>query len=165
MSNDTTMSNANDEMSVKWYREFYVWLLIFFPVMSIFMGITTIVLSVNSYDGLVVDDYYKRGLAINEILARDEKADQLGLSSSLHVNADEGQIAVRLSAAGAFDYPDQIDVNFMHATRGGHDQSLKLSRTAKGSYQGNLTSLQPGHWHVEIAADNWRLLDSYWQEL
>lgn len=165
MNSTSTIQATGSDRPVKWYREFYVWLVIFFPVMSIFMGITTIVLSVSSYDGLVVDDYYKRGLAINEVLAREEKADELGLSSSLKVNSADGQVAIRLSANDSFDYPEQLNVRFMHATRGGHDQSLHLSRTSNGRYEGSITSLPPGHWHVEIAAGNWRLLDSHWETM
>ena len=164
--NDTpTIQAPGNGKPAKWYREFYVWLLIFFPVMSIFMGITTIVLSINSYDGLVVDDYYKRGLAINEVLAREEKADAFGLSSSLKVDSSEGRVTVRLLASERFDFPSQINVRLMHATRAGHDQSLQLFRTADSSYEGSIASLPPGRWHVEIAAGNWRLLESHWETM
>jgi len=149
---------------VKWYREFYVWLVILFPVMSIFMGITTIALSVSSYDGLVVDDYYKRGLAINEVLAREERAENLGLESSLDINPVDSVISVQLAAASPeFSYPEQLQIKFMHATRAGHDQALRLTQMETGMYRGGMDTLAPGYWHVEIAADDWRLLDSYWQ--
>ncbi|MDZ7737079.1 MAG: FixH family protein [Gammaproteobacteria bacterium] len=165
MKNASTIQQDSNDKPVKWYREFYVWLLIFFPVMSIFMGITTIVLAISSYDGLVVDDYYKRGMAINEVLAREEKAGQLGLSSSLNIDESDGRIAVHLSADDRFSYPERINVQFMHATRAGYDQSLKLVRTSDGLYQGAIPSLPAGRWHVEISAGDWRLLDSHWQEL
>lgn len=148
-----------------WYREFYVWLLILFPVMSIFMGITTISLAITSYDGLVVDDYYKKGLVINEVLARDEMARQLGLQANLNWQQESDRLYVDLSTSQAFDYPAVLNVKFMHATRGGVDQAVQLVRNSDNLYRGNAPSLEPGHWHVEIAHGNWRLLETHWEPL
>ena len=40
-----------------------------------------------SYSGLVVDDYYKKGKQINRVLARDRLAWELGLAAELRVSA------------------------------------------------------------------------------
>ena len=48
-----------------WYREPWVWLMIALPASAVVGGIITIYLAVSTSDGLVVDDYYKRGKAIN----------------------------------------------------------------------------------------------------
>ena len=54
-----------------WYREPWPWLLMAGPVTVIIAGGFTAWLAVTSSDGLVADDYYKQGLAINQTLERD----------------------------------------------------------------------------------------------
>ena len=55
----------SDTPKKPWYREFYVWLVIFFPVLAIVAGFYTLKLAIESDDGLVEDDYYKQGIEIN----------------------------------------------------------------------------------------------------
>ena len=42
-------------------------------------GLITLWLAITSFDGLVADDYYKQGLAINQTLARADAAQELRL--------------------------------------------------------------------------------------
>ena len=51
-----------------WYREPWPWLLMSGPATVIVAGIYTSVLAFSGTDGLVADDYYKQGLAMNKTL-------------------------------------------------------------------------------------------------
>ena len=62
-----------------WYKEPWPWILMVGPVVVIIAGILTAWLAIKSHDGLVEDDYYKEGLAVNQRLKRDHKAGDLGL--------------------------------------------------------------------------------------
>ena len=64
-----------------WYRQFWPWFIIALPASAVIAGLTTVYIAFDEPDGLVVDDYYKEGLAINQTLARDQRAAQLGLSA------------------------------------------------------------------------------------
>ena len=44
-----------------WHRQPWVWLLIALPMTAVIGGMVTIYIAVTTSDGLVVDDYYKRG--------------------------------------------------------------------------------------------------------
>ena len=44
-----------------WYQEGYVWLVIAIPGLAVVMGVVLITLASTSFDGLVADDYYKKG--------------------------------------------------------------------------------------------------------
>ena len=57
-----------------WKQEPMVWLLIAIPLSAVIMGVVIITLAINSYSGLVVDDYYKKGKHINRVIARDKCA-------------------------------------------------------------------------------------------
>ena len=67
--------NPNATVSaLPWYREPWPWLLMAGPALVVVAGLTTAWIAVTHEDGLVADDYYKRGLAINQELRRDSAA-------------------------------------------------------------------------------------------
>lgn len=57
---------AGRQSSSPWYREPWPWLLMAGPLIVIIAGLVTAWLAVTSSDGLVTDDYYKKGLAAGE---------------------------------------------------------------------------------------------------
>ena len=60
--------------SLPWYKERWTWLLMLMPATAIVAGFITLWLAITSFDGLVADDYYKQGLAINQTLAAGDPA-------------------------------------------------------------------------------------------
>ena len=64
-----------------WYREPWPWILMAGPAAVIVAGAVTIWLAVSSSDGLVADDYYKRGLAIDQEIRRDQAVLDLGITA------------------------------------------------------------------------------------
>lgn len=157
-------STMTEKSPIRWYREPYVWLIILFPLLSVIMGFTMLTLAIKSDDGMVVDDYYKRGMAINEILARDQAARDYGLDAVLDWHSLAGQLQLSLHGNDSFDYPDTIHVDFFHATRSGYDQEVYLRRVSDNHYVGTLPELRLGRWNVEIEADDWRIIKSHWEE-
>ena len=143
-----------------WFRQPWVWVLIAIPGSAVVSGIAMLSLAIWSYDGLVVDDYYRKGIAINRTLERDQAAAEYGLSSRVRLNPEDGSMRASLSASDAFVAPPVIHLSLFHATRAGFDHDILLERLNAEDYVGALPSLVPGHWYVQLAADNWRLLGS-----
>lgn len=141
-----------------WYREHYLWLVLFFPAVAVIGGFHMLYLAISSYDGLVVDDYYKRGLEINRALERDRKAAAYELAADITLNPALEEITIRLTANANFNHPVRIEVALLHATRAGLDRRLKLRNTQKNIYQGNLPALGPGKWYAHIWQDDWRVI-------
>ena len=83
-----------------WYREPWPWLLMAGPGAVVVAGFYTLWLAVKSDDGLVADDYYKRGLAINQTLTRTTRAGQLALGARVEFDAAAARVRVTLSGAG-----------------------------------------------------------------
>lgn len=140
-----------------WYREPFVWMVILIPATAVVMGAVMITLAVSSQDGLVVDDYYRRGLEINKVIERDEAAAAYRLEADLVLDASTGVVRATLVGSDAFVRPSMLRLALMHPTRSGLDQELFLKRLDIGTYQDDLRGLPPGHWHVQIEADDWRL--------
>jgi hypothetical protein len=143
-----------------WYREPLVWMVIAIPLTAVAMGALILVLAIRSDDGLVVDDYYRQGKQINRVLARDRAAAARGLQGRVEFDDARQQLLIRLTAAEPAAIPEQVELKFLHATRGGLDKALILPRQADGSYRAPLPELAQGHWNVQLAAQDWRLVGS-----
>ncbi len=140
-----------------WYRERWPWILMAGPAIVVVAGFLTAWLAVRSDDGLVIDDYYKQGLAINQTLGRSEAAGRLGMKAELQLV--DGRLRVLLGGpAGA----GALTLRLVHPTRAGMDQSVHLAAVGPGVYEGRLRSSQPGRWHVVLEARDWRLAGD-WQ--
>jgi hypothetical protein len=147
--------NANTDQQ-PWYRHPWVWLLIALPLSAVIGGIITIYLAVTTSDGLVVDDYYRHGKAINQVLARDRAATERGLEARIALDAVNNRVTVQLAARDA-DLPDVLTLAFLHPTTQGHDQQVRLARTGDDRYSGQFEDLRRGDWHLQLEADDWRL--------
>ena len=140
-------------MSQPWYRHRWPWLLMAGPAAVLVAGAVTTWIAFASADGLVADDYYKQGLAVNRVLAKEEEARRLGITAEVRIG--EGEIAVRLAG----ERPAVLFVQLAHATRAGHDLRLRLVPRADGVYRAELAPLAEGRWQVVIedARGSWRI--------
>jgi len=142
--------------SKPWYREFWPWFLISLPATAVIAGLTTVWIAARSADGLVVGDYYKAGLAINQTLARDDAARAMALTATLQGEDN----ALALTMAGSLQaYPDQLTLTLAHPTRQGQDQTLVLSHAGGGRYRTPLPAMPDGKWHAQLTDSTaaWRL--------
>lgn len=139
-----------------WYRQRWPWLLMAGPAVVIVAGFVTLWLAVRSDDGLVADDYYKQGIAINRTLARGERAQALGLAARIAVH--ERKVELRLAGGPGTVLPPRVRLTLSHPTHGGQDQTVLLSGR-EGVYAGSLAREATGHWRiiVEDEAATWRL--------
>lgn len=144
--------------SVHWYREPWPWLLMAGPAAVIVAGAITTYLAVVSNDGLVADDYYKRGLAINQTLSRDALARQFDYRARIAFAADFGQVSV--SFAGAVPAGEPLVMRLAHAGRPQFDRVLPLAKQGDGVYGAPLAALSAGRWQVtlEDVQRRWRLV-------
>jgi hypothetical protein len=139
-----------------WYREPWPWLLMAAPAAAVVMGVVMVVLGLRSEDGLVVDDYYKRGLAINQVLDREARAAALGLEASLAFSAARDRVRVTLSGGSP---GEGATLRLAHPTRSGQDQVVALAPQASGVLEGALRPPSPGTWRLvlEDGRGAWRL--------
>ena len=112
-------------------------------------------------DGLVTDDYYKKGLAVGETLTQSERARTLGIRAG--VRFTEGSVRVHLDgrAEAGFAPPASLRVTLSHPTRAGVDQ-IQLLTLQGDAYVGKLNLPSSGHWLVllEDEPKSWRLMAS-----
>lgn len=140
-----------------WYKERWPWILMAGPLVVIVAGIVTLWLAVVSNDGLVADDYYKQGLAVNQQLHRDQNAGAIGLHADLMLSGDK--LRLLLGANDPAALPALLTVKFSHPTKDGLDQLVAMKVESGGMYSGQLSSELVGRWLVSIEDPDgrWRL--------
>ena len=132
------------------------------PAIVIVAGFVTAWLAIVSNDGLVADDYYKQGLALNQRLQRDHYASDLGLRADFMRSGQ--QVRLLLKAEGEVALPEVLTLKLAHPTRAGQDQMVKMVSEGQGFYGGKLSADISGRWYVSIEdpAGKWRL-QGEWQ--
>jgi len=148
---------TDQSIKTPWYKQPLVWMIIAIPGSAVIVGIALYYFAVESFDGMVVDDYYKKGIEINRVLRRDHEAATLGLTGELHLDHTTNRISMRLSYRHGFTPPVRLKLQFLHATRAGFDQQVAMIEKGKGLYVGALPPLRPGSWYLEVGDSQWRL--------
>lgn len=138
-----------------WYRQFWPWFLIVLPGVAVVATLYTVLLANRHADDLVIDDYYREGLAINRELARREAAKSLGLSATLQVKNRQLDIALRGSITA-----DQLRLSLSHAMESDRDFVLPVRQVGSGRYRVTLPQPISGRWHWTLdegITSTWRL--------
>lgn len=145
-----------------WYREPWPWILMAGPFIVVIAGIYTAWLAITSSDGLVTEDYYRKGLAVSQTLASSARARALGLTAGLTMTAESATLRLTARAGADFAPPASVRVSLSHPTRAGLDQVAVLTRDGD-RYAGKLHLPASGHWLLLIEDDeakSWRLMGS-----
>lgn len=159
VSTKENINRMNNNNSTAWYKQFWPWFLITFPATAVIAGIITVILAMNSDDGLVKDDYYKAGLAINQTLAKSKLAKDLGILAKAQLDSDTGSIRINL-AHNLESLPEQLTLKLMHATRANQDMKVILYLSPDQSvYTGRLEQITTGNWisTIEPLDQEWRI--------
>ena len=145
-------------VAMRWYREPWPWLLMAGPAAVIVAGAITIYLAIVSNDGLVADDYYKRGLAINQTLSRDAVAQQFNYRAQVEFAAGFGQVRVKFG--DSVPASDRMVLRLAHPGRPALDRMLPLTADRERVYTAAFPALTHGRWQVtlEDAGRTWRLV-------
>jgi hypothetical protein len=141
-----------------WYRQRWPWLIMSGPAVVVVASLVSGWLALSTDDAIVADDYYKRGLSINERLAHVNRAAELGMSATVELPPDGSVRVLLASSATAMEAtPAVVVLSVAHATRGGLDRRVELVRGPDGAYAGRIEPIGTGRWLVSIDTNAWRL--------
>lgn len=152
-----------NEAKLPWYRHRWPWILMAGPAIVVVAGSVTAWIAVKTNDGLVEDNYYKVGLAVNQQLHQNKLAMELGLTADLSFVQSGNYIRVVMTGLQSAALPETLQLKLVHPTRKNEDQTLILHREAK-QYVGQLASAPSiGRWNVilEDPVAGWRM-DTIW---
>ncbi|WP_016916184.1 FixH family protein [Vreelandella stevensii] len=143
-----------------WYKQFWPWFLLALLSSSIVVSTTFAVLSVKTADGMVVqEDYYEHGKAINMILAKQERANELGLSAELRIDPLTSDIVLDLTGD---DRPETLYLTLIFPTQDDRDQEFVLQHVREGRYITQGPDNLRYRWYIQLQPQqtdaDWRLI-------
>jgi len=140
------------ESDKPWHKHPLVWMMLSIPFSAVIMGVVMIWLAVDTDDGLVADDYYKQGLAINDVISLDKKAAELQLNAILEFSSSENAVNLKFDKGLLEKYPDTLQFSFQHATRADSDVTVVLNHGIGNQYIGYLKqTISEGIWYFEVS--------------
>lgn len=149
------MHRLPDTDSTPWYRQFWPWFLIALPGAVVIASFNMLYLAVSNADDMVVDEYYKEGLAINRQLEKRQLAEQMGLDVHLAINT--GEVVVNIS--GPVN-DASLEMRLSHPMEADRDFHTTLYRVGPGLYSGALEAPVAARWHWTLStgeSSGWRL--------
>ena len=147
------MKNENNQPKA-WYKQFWPWFLIALPMSAVIASMITINIAFTDRDGLVKDDYYKEGKAINRDISRKKNAENLGVTANTRFDLQKGDITATLNDASIGNV-DKLVISLIHPTRSDNDMNIVLQKSADTTYTGKIEhKVNPGNWWVRISPEN-----------
>ena len=143
------------EDSEPWYRQFWPWFIIALPTTVVIAAFATLYIANRHSDDVVVDEYYKEGLAINQRLADLDNAQELNIQADLEFSAS--QVIARVSGE---DMASSLRLLLSHPMEADRDLEILLSRVSAGEYRGQLPRELSQRWHWSLIHEGepgWRL--------
>ncbi len=139
-------------------RNFWPIALFSIPFAAVICGIAMLNIAFHYPDDVVVDEYYKEGMAINERIADTELAVELGIAAQIYLDGPR----IRAEISGTEESLHQL--NFHHVTDQNRDVAFNLIK--QGEYfvalEPNSIAADMGHrgiWYVDLVGveQGWRL--------
>jgi hypothetical protein len=115
-------------------------------------SLATAYIAYRSDDGVVAQDYYKRGLLVNRILPK-VPLPVPRLAATIAFTAG-GMLVVHPEAGDTRH--DTLHVRLMHPASGTRED-LELTRNGDGDFEGSFPSGRLGRWVVSFDAPTWPL--------
>lgn len=145
-----------------WYTQRWPWFLMLGPLTVVIGGSFAAWLAISRPDAMVVDDYYKKGKAINQDLRRDRVATAMRLSFSARYDPARGAIEGAIGSAGT-GLAKPFRIHLAHATIPSKDILLEVRPDATGSYSVALPMFEGGRWRVVVEGQgrDWRLAGAW----
>lgn len=136
-----------------WYKEPWPWVLITIIVLPIII----MVIRLNIYSDykveMVVDDYYKKGKAINQEFDRERLAKDYGIAIFAQFKPDRLLLDINKNQKAPKELASVI-VSFYHPTQVVKDINLMATMRGDGLYTANLPENMKGKWQVTIEPYN-----------
>lgn len=135
-----------------WYKQFWPWFIIAIPGSSVIVGVVMITLALQDTGGLVREDWYKEGMAINQRLDKQNKAKTAGIKGSFTFSGDENIISLRMDN---IDHAKEsvLTLELVHPTLKQRDMSVQLYLTPQNTYFAKLEQTPAGLYYAQLRSE------------
>ena len=151
-----------------WYRQFWPWFIIALPAASVVGGLTTLWISLQTTDSLVLAGQDDLQYAAEQRARADRLAAEMNLAALIDIDLESGAILAAIRAGALQDPPAALELEFSHPAFADRDQRIVLNRAQPDSagnplWSGHFVDIPVGRWYVSLSTDeDWRL-SAEWQ--
>ena len=146
-----------------WYRHFWPWFIIALLSSSVIAGLTTLWISLQTTDSLVVKSGDDAQMIAARRISAEQLASELGLAALLVIESRTGAVSVAMQSGVLASVPQRLELEFAHPAFAERDQLLTLHLAqpdAAGNpvWSGHFVVVPGGRWYVTLrSADEWRV--------
>lgn len=136
------------EIIKPWYRQFWFWYLM--TPLFVVVIVVSILISVayKNADDVVIDNYYKEGRMINQVMVQHRRAAELNLTGALAFDRATGDVTLDMPAGA--ELPDTLLLLLDHPFEADLDQTVILNRLADQRYAGQLDKTIDHMWYLTL---------------
>ncbi|MER2493034.1 FixH family protein [Catenovulum sediminis] len=131
-----------------WYKEPWPWVLIAIIVLPMLVAAVRMSIYSEYQVEMVVDDYYKKGKAINQEFDRETLARDYGIA--IFAEVSDQQILLDVNRNQKAPQIASLIVSFYHSTQSHKDQQVMATARADGIFSADLLKATEGKWQLTI---------------
>jgi hypothetical protein len=146
-----------------WYRQFWPWFIIALPASAVVGGLTTLWISLQTTDSLVLQSEDGVRNASDRRIAAERLASELGLAALVSIDSATGIVQVVMRSGDLADAPATLEFELSHPAFADRDQVITLNQAmpdADGNpvWVGHFVEVPAGRFYAVLkSGDAWRL--------
>ena len=146
-----------------WYRQFWPWFIIALPAASVIGGLTTLWISLQTTDSLVLQSEDGIRNASDRHIAAERFASAAGLAALVDINRETGVVSAVMRSGDLEDVPATLEFELSHPAFAERDQAITLAKampdaTGNPVWAGHFDTVPEGRFYAVLrAGDTWRL--------
>ena len=151
-----------------WYRQFWPWFIISLPAASVVGGLTTVWISLQTTDSLVVQSDDGMQIVAERRVNAEKFAAALGLAALIDIDLESGAVIAVMRSGELESVPAVLQLEFAHPAFADRDQRIPLNRAPADEagnlvWSGHFVTIPDGRWYVSLSSnEEWRLA-GVWQ--
>lgn len=146
-----------------WYRQFWPWFIIALPAAAVIGGLTTVWISLQTTDSLVVQSDDGMQIVAERRVLAEQLAAELNLAAALDFDLESGAILAAIRSGDLGSVPVALQLELSHPAFANRDQRITLNPAPPDDagnpvWSGHFVSIPDGRWYVTLTSDDdWRL--------
>jgi hypothetical protein len=146
-----------------WYRQFWPWFVIALPAASVIGGLTTLWISLQTTDSLVV----RAGDGVRNATDRRTEAERFatraGLAARVDIDRNTGTVSAVMRSGDLGTVPPALEFELSHPAFADRDRTITLVKAMPDTagnpvWVGHFTTMPEGRFYAALTSgDTWRL--------
>lgn len=153
----------NREDTKPWYRQFWPWFIIALPASSVVAGLTTVWISMQTTDSLVVQAKDGVRNAADRRISAQRLASEMNLAALVDIDLDSGAVAAVMRSGDLDEVPSALEFELSHPAFADRDQIIILNKALPDDdgnpvWVGHFVAIPEGRFYAVLkSGDDWRL--------